>query len=189
MVPGDDVSLVFGWRLVPSCPHWPGGLAGRDRSVPWQQEDAQHLRVARTMWGWSLLRRLRGDGSEGGRSPAAPGASQHPGTTSSRVGKTLSPPAEPGASGPPGDAPPGHLGRGGRGPLALPGPDAVLPGAPLGAGQGESSLVAGRCQSPRPGQGLLGEQPPAVCPHQDPQSLGTGMGTSLQFSFSWVFPH
>lgn len=82
--------------------------------------------------------------------------------------------------------PPGPLGRGGQAPPALPGPDAALPGARLGAGQGESSLAVGHSRDPLPrpvGLSGLGEQPPAraVSLPRDPQLLDGRLTTVLIF--------
>lgn len=53
-----SLSLVLGVKAHPMHLHWTGGLcwegwAGGAGAVPWQQEDAEHLRVP--MWGGSPL--------------------------------------------------------------------------------------------------------------------------------------
>lgn len=149
---------------------------GNDDPWPWWQEDAQHLGVPMAWthrgmvlgwgqgrgWGWEWGWRWEWGQGQGTMSvgpqqcwelasiQALPPARQvrcHPLCRARSIQTPWGHPCRP-------------LGRGGGGPPALPGPDTALPGAPLGAGQGES------CSSGR------GEHIPAAAPSAPPDTGG-----------------
>lgn len=148
---------------------------GNDDPWPWWQEDAQHLGVpmARTrrgmVWGWGWRWEWgQGQGTvsvspqqcrELACIQVLPPASQVRCRPLCRAWNIQTPWGHPSRP----------LGRGGGGPPALPGPDTALPGALLGAGQGES-CSSGSTSLPR-----------------HPQLRLTLVGARLQLSTSQFF--
>lgn len=140
------------------------------------------------MEGRCLVQCLRADGQQSWPVPSSTRSQPAFKHASSKVGETPSPPAEPGAAGLDHlGVTPGSLGCGGCSPPTLPGPDMVLVGALLSAGQGETSLNVGCSWDPLPQPvGLSGHRlqlpAQAVTPPLDSDRHLTAVLISLGFS-------